>query len=304
MALRTPFLSIFSGAVTCAALALPTAGCQRGGVIDLPDAQGEDAGPDSNLFVRPDTGPLPDSGTPLEDTLIYAHSPNTLFSFSAMTNTVTEIGRFTEPDGTNAPDMVDLAVNAAGEVFTSSARSLWSVDPATARVTEIGTFDVVMGEQFYALTFLAPGQLGADETLLGATNMGDYYQIDPSNARVRRLGSYPDGWLSSGDLVSVEGATYATIRRMDDTVDTLAQITFDASGRSTLRIIGAVRGGGVDFRQIFGLGYWGRAVYGFSNSGQLIEIDRTTGAGRLATTMTGTSRFWGAGVTTRAPVLL
>ena len=55
---------------------------------------------------------------------------------------------------------------------------------------------------------------------------------------------------------------------------------------------------------LIGLGYWGRSVYGFSNSGQLIEIDRTTGAGRLATTMTGTDRFWGAGVTTQAPVLL
>jgi hypothetical protein len=304
MASRSSCLSPLSRGLACATICLAVAGCTRGESIDLPDAQGLDAGPDSNLFVRPDTGPLPDSGTPLEDTLIYAHSPNTLFSFSAMTNTVTEIARFTEPDGSSAPDMLDLAVNAAGQVFTSSATALWSVDPTTARVTEIGTFDVAMGEQFYALTFLAPGELGAGETLLGATNMGVYYEIDPATARVRRLGSYPDGWLSSGDVVSVEGATFATIRRMDDTVDTLAQITFDASGRSTIRVIGAIRGDGMDFRQIFGLGYWGRSVYGFSNSGQLIEIDRATGAGRLATTMTGTRRFWGAGVTTRAPVLL
>jgi hypothetical protein len=285
-------------------VASPLAGCTTRGNVDIPDAAPDDTGPDSNLFVRPDTGPLPDSGTPLEDTLIYAHSPDTLYSFSAMTNTVTEIGMFQEMDGTNAPDMVDLAVNAAGEVYTSSPMGLWSVDPMTARVTEIGTFDVAMGEQFYALTFLAPGELGSRETLIGATNMGDYYEIDPTDASVRRLGSYPDGWLSSGDLVSVEGATYATIRRMDDMVDTLAQITFDDAGRSTIRVIGQIRGGGMDFRQIFGLGYWGRSVYGFSNSGQLIEIDRATGAGRLATTMTGTSRFWGAGVTTRAPVLL
>jgi hypothetical protein len=221
-----------------------------------------------------------------------------------MTNAVTEVGRFTEPDGTNAPDMVDLAVDAEGAVLTASSMALWAVDPATARATEIGTFDVAMGEQFYALTFLAPGELRPTETLVGATNMGVYYEIDPRDASVRRLGSYPDGWLSSGDLVSVEGATYATIRRADDRVDTLAQITFDAGGASSIRVIGPIRGGGMDFRQIFGLGYWGRSVYGFSNSGQLIEIDRTTGAGRLATTMTGTDRFWGAGVTTRAPVLL
>jgi hypothetical protein len=294
---RSSFLAIL--------VALCAPACTTRGTTELPDVAvaGLDGGPDA-AALRYDTGPLPDSGAPLEDTLIYAHSPDTLYSFSAMTNAVTEVGRFTEPDGTNAPDMVDLAVDAEGAVLTASSMALWAVDPATARATEIGTFDVAMGEQFYALTFLAPGELRPTETLVGATNMGVYYEIDPRDASVRRLGSYPDGWLSSGDLVSVEGATYATIRRADDRVDTLAQITFDAGGASSIRVIGPIRGGGMDFQQIFGLGYWGRSVYGFSNSGQLIEIDRTTGAGRLATTMTGTDRFWGAGVTTRAPVLL
>ncbi len=284
------------------AFVLAVAGCPRNSV-EIPDAGGVDGGPDA-AALRYDTGPLPDSGIPLEDTLIYAHSPDTLYSFSAMTNTVTEIGRFREPDGTNAPNMVDLAVNADGVVYTTSPMGFWSVDPETAEATEIGTFALAEGEQFYALTFLAPGELRATETLLGATNMGVYYEIDPADASVTRLGNYPDGWLSSGDIVSVDGATYATIRRMDDMVDTLAQITFDASGTSSIRVIGPIRGGGMDFRQIFGLGYWGRSVYGFSNSGQLIEIDRATGAGRLATPMTGTDRFWGAGVTTRAPVLI
>lgn len=284
------------------ALALPLGACTTRGMMDLPDTGGFDGGPDA-YSIRFDTGPLPDSGTPIEDVLIYAHSPDTLYSFSPMTNTVTEIGRFTETGGSNADDMVDLAVNAEGEVFTSSRDALYSVNVTTAVVTQIGTFDVAEGEQFYALTFLAPGELRPAETMIGATNMGVYYEIQASDASVARLGSYPDGWLSSGDLVSVEGATYATIRHMDDMVDTLAQITFDGTGRSTIRVIGPIRGGGTDFRQIFGLGYWGRSVYGFSNAGELIEIDRMTGAGRLATTMTGTDRFWGAGVTTQAPVL-
>jgi hypothetical protein len=292
-----------SRAVALSSLVLALGACTTRGPTELPDTGGFDGGPDA-FSGRIDTGPLPDSGTPLEDVIIYAHSPDTLYSFSPMSNTVTEIARFTETDGSNADDMVDLAVNAEGNVFTSSRDALWSVNVTTGVVTPIGTFDVADGEQFYALTFLTPGELRPAETLIGATNMGVYYEIDASDASVIRLGSYPDGWLSSGDLVSVEGATYATIRRMDDMVDTLAQITFDGTGRSTIRVIGPIRGGGTDFRQIFGLGYWGRSVYGFSNSGQLIEIDRTTGAGRLATTMTGTDRFWGAGVTTQAPVLL
>ncbi len=287
-------------------LALASTSCVTRGPSSVPDAGSVtyDGGPDA-AALRYDTGPLPDAGTPLEDTVIYAHSPKVLFSFSPFTNTVTEVGRFTLPGGGNAPDMVDLAVNAAGDVYTTSADALFSVDPATAIATRIRVFDVAEREQFYALSFLAPGTLGSTEVLLGATNMGAYYEIDPRTGDVRHLGDYPDGWLSSGDVVSVEGATYATIRRADDTeYDTLAQITFDTAGRSTIRVIGPIRGGGLNFRQIFGLGYWGRSVYGFSNSGQLIEIDRATGAGRLATTDTGTDRFWGAGVTTRAPVLL
>lgn len=296
---------LLSRSLAVSLVALAAACTTRGGPMVLPDTGivPPDGGPDAAL-PRYDTGSWPDSGPSLADTLIYAHSPTTLFTFSPESNTVIEVGTFTLASGEEAPDMVDLAVNAEGQVFTTSATALWSVNPETARATQIDEFDVAEREQFYALTFLTPGTLGSTEVLLGATNMGVYYEIDPRDASVRRLGSYPDGWLSSGDLVSVEGATYATIRRESDReYDTLAQITFDDAGRSTIRVIGPIRGGGTNFRQLFGLGYWGRAVYGFSNSGQLVEIDRTTGAGRLTTTSTGTERFWGAGVTTRAPVL-
>ena len=264
----------------------------------------EDAGVDAP-FVRPDTGPLRDGGG-LADVVIYAHSSGTLFSFSPLTNTVTSIGRFVDTaTSQNADPMVDLAVDSGGHVYTSSATDLWSVDVATARVTSVGAFDVSSGEQFYALTFLAQGELHADrETLVGATNMGAYYEIDPATAQTTFLGQYPGGWLSSGDLVSVRGlGTYATIRQDGDTHDTLAQITFAADGTSRITVIGPIVQGATEYNQIFGLGYWGRDVYGFTNAGELVQIDRTTGAGHLATTDTGTGQFWGAGVTTLAPVV-
>lgn len=42
-------------------------------------------------------------------------------------------------------------------------------------------------------------------------------------------------------------------------------------------------------------------VYGFTDGTQFILIDPKTGKGKLATT--GTTRWWGAGVTTSAPVI-
>jgi hypothetical protein len=279
-------------------------GCTvRPRTVDVPEVGQADAGPGEDAFSFTDIGPRPDSGPPLEDVLIYAHSRDTLYTFNAFTNSVVAIGTFTLASGEIPPNMVDLAVNRDGHIFTSSSHTLYSVDAVTARLTPVADFDVT-DASFFALTFVTQGEIHADhETLVGATNEGVYYEIDPANAHTTMLGTYPDGWLSSGDLVSIEGlGTYATIKHSGDTHDTLAHITFGASS-STITVIGAITEGSTEYTKIFGLGYWGRALYGFSDDGQLIEINRDTGRGRLVSDSTGASQFWGAGVTTRAPVV-
>lgn len=256
--------------------------------------------------LPPDRPDAADDGPDLSSVLIYAHSRDTLYTFSPYTLTVVEVGVFTLPDGTPAPYMLDLAVNEAGDVFTSSETTLFRCDPATAVVTTVGDFGLAAGEELYALTFLPEGVLRSDrETLIGATNAGAYYEVDAATAATTYLGQYPDGWLSSGDIVSVVGlGTYATLKRYDyPSSDMLAEMTFRGDGSVAARVVGPIVDGGTGFRQLFGLGYWGRSLYGFSNSGQLVEIDPRTGAGRLVTTATGTDQFWGAGVTTIAPVL-
>jgi len=45
-------------------------------------------------------------------------------------------------------------------------------------------------------------------------------------------------------------------------------------------------------------------VYGFTNSGQLLRIDRMSGAAEVVSTATGSDQFWGAGVTTTVPFLI
>ena len=84
----------------------------------------------------------------------------------------------------------------------------------------------------------------------------------------------------------------------------LARIIFSSDGTSTVTVIGATRSATEDFRSLFGLGYWGRDLFGFTNSGQLLRIDRMTGTSEVVSTTTGTSQFWGAGVTTIVPVLI
>lgn len=244
--------------------------------------------------------PRGDTGPPLSDVLIYAHSSDTLFTFSPFTNTVSTIGLFTLPDGSDPPSMLDLAVNAAGDVYTASADTLYRVDPLTAVATPIADFDLGRDELLYALTFVVAGVLSPDsEVMIGATNAGVLYRVDVTNARTTMIGTYPDGWQSSGDIVSVAGlGTFATLKRPDFDSDVVAQLLFDTSGRATVVVLGAC-----GYQNLFGLGYWGRNLYGFTLTGQLLQIDRTSGAATIATDMTGTPQFYGAGVTTVVEVV-
>ncbi len=287
---------------TLTAIALVAVGCSArhgGGRPDAGPAFDAGAGVDAQ---RADA-PAVDSGPDVSDVLVYAHSRDSLFTFSPTDLRVTLVGAFHLGDGSAAPFMLNLAVDSEGNVFTSSDTSLYRVNPETAEAALVGDFGLG-SERLYALSFLAPGEYGDGEPLIGATNAGAYYLVDTTSAAASYLGSYPDGWLSSGDIVSVAGlGTFATVRRDDFPSDVLVQILFAADGSSTATVKGPIASSSRNYIQVFGVGYWGRALYGFSNAGELLEIDRDTGAGRLVTTETGTDQFWGAGVTTRAPVL-
>ncbi len=57
---------------------------------------------------------------------------------------------------------------------------------------------------------------------------------------------------------------------------------------------------------IFGLGYWAGKGYGFSDNGKIAQIDMATGTASVVKTLTSTDGggipWYGAGVTTEAPV--
>ncbi len=277
------------------------AGCSsRGGTRGPGGLDGDggrhDAGT-TDAGVPVDAGPRPDAGTPDDDVIVWAHSADTLFAFDPRELVVTSVGDFTLSDGASAPEMTDLAVDEAGTLYTCSRTALWRVDAATAQATHVVDYTLPDGVELNGLTFLPVGTIDpAAETLVGATDSGDYYRIDPATGDATLLGTYSHGYVSSGDIVSVEGAgTYATVKR--DDLDTDVLVRLDPETGTATRV-----GEGIGFRRLFGLGYWRSRLFAFAADGSLIEIDIETGTGSTVSTATGTDQFWGAGVTTLAPV--
>ena len=106
---------------------------------------------------------------------------------------------------------------------------------------------------------------------------------------------------SSGDIVSVRGfGTVATVN-VGTGNDYLARLDPTNGWKAT--IIGA----GTGYDNIFGLGFWAGKLYGFvdngfaANTGAIIDISPTTGSATLV--RAGDIRWFGAGVTTDAPLI-
>jgi hypothetical protein len=220
--------------------------------------------------------------------LVYAHSDQTLFSVDPTSLAVTWIGEFNWPQG---PDqMTDIALDRYGHMMGISYSTLYAIDPSNAKCTFLAFFT----EGMNALSFVAgsAADAGADETLLGAGPDGSVYRIDPVTGAQTWLGYYGNERSSSGDLVSIEGATYATVLDLTDSSDVLVKV--DPSTGAATEI------GATGTTDIWGLGYWDGKLFGFTASNGIVDIDIGTGK---ATPIPGTDSFsfWGAGVITNAP---
>lgn len=275
------------------ALALAVAGCGDDGRRVTRDGAMSDGGSAPDLAAR-DFGPRPDLGDE-DDVIVWAHGPRTLYAFDPRENTVTRVGPFLLPDGEPAADMTDLAVDRDGNLVTCSFDYLYSVDPDTAEATLIGPLDVGADVRFNALTFVPPGVLDPSaEVLIAATAEGNTYRIDRGTGTASPIGTFADGYGSSGDIVSVEGAgTFVTAFREDLDSDWLVRLDPATGAITPIGPTGSAR--------LFGLAYWREQLYAFDSFGRLLSLDIETGDGSVVESSTGADSFFGAGVTTIAP---
>lgn len=269
-------------------LAVLAAGCGASTTIDDPDGGGGGGDPDGGGGGWPDGGPLFDAAPPPWDGVIYAHSSSELYQVDPDTLAVTLIGPFGW-GSVGYDEMTDIAVDRLGAIVGISFGSVYSVDPDTAACTFLAYLD----RQFNGLSFVPAGVIDPTdaEVLVAAALDGTFWRVDPTTGASTQIGAYGGGLGSSGDIVAVEGSTFATVE--NNGLDWLARIN-PTTGTATL--VGATGVNG-----IWGLGYWKNKVYGFSSGNQFVLIDTATGAATVVET--GSVSWWGAGVTTQAPII-
>ncbi len=229
-----------------------------------------------------------------ENAAVYAHTSTELYRVNPDTFTVSLVAPFT---GAAAGDtMTDIAIDKDGQMVGISYTRVYRIDLQTGVTERAGTG--TLPQEFNGLSFvpsiLAFGLEGPD-VLIGSRNSdGKIFQVDPLTGAVNQIGDMGAGYTSSGDIVAVRNfgivaTTGATLG--PDTLVRLAPTTFAATP------IGSTTG----WDNLWGIGFWKGKVFGFAESGPFVVVDTGTGAGTLVDD--SGRAWWGAAVTTAAPVI-
>lgn len=263
-------------------------------------------GIDKNIYEKATDDPGTDH---IRNSVVYANTKTSLYYIDpTKTNQLVWIGEFNGPceEGSG---LYDIAVDQDENIVGIAAEGLYSVDRHTAKCETIVEF-AADAPHFFSLSYVKgvnPNDPNQDVLMAASVEEGQWVQIVPkgnSNDSLFISRGYHDptdrALVSSGDIVSLCSEdeickTYATIKcssgygTYNCESDWLAEIDPE-TGEATLI-------GMTGFRQIFGLGFWGDKVYGFTKNNEYLLIDTETGHGEIVTQY-DTKQFWGAGSVT------
>lgn len=202
------------------------------------------------------------------DCRIYAHTVSQLYLVDPFLGTDEPV--------TSVPSLFDFDTDPDGVLYgISSSRVLHTFDEERDDWARVGTFATSTGNGF-AIDSGRVGYMTAGNNL---------YTVDLETAEATLVGAMGGGFSSSGDCV----------------VDKSDRLFMTSTGAGSDRLVAVSRSTG-EGRLVGSIGYsglwgltaaWGH-LFGFSSSGQIIEIDPATGAGRLAHTISGRSWYGAA----------
>jgi hypothetical protein len=172
------------------------------------------------------------------------------------------------------PNITDIAIDLDGHIYGCSSSALFRIHAETGETIQIAELDVYLA----GLTFVSDGRLvGAGEGV---------WFIDTTTGALTDLvreGRYE----TSGDIIGLpDGLLYWTVWGEDDDADQLIVIDPD-TGQTMHR-------GDTGVPRIFGLGYAGGTLYGFTDTATVIAIDPDFGGGTGERPLGTDGGWWGA----------
>lgn len=266
-------------------------------------------------------------------TLLYAHTDTTLYQADPdqLGAPLTRVGDFdcvgrSTTSGSGGGAMTDLAVTKDGKLYGVSEGAAYplTIDGGTVHCDATWSLPQT---KFYGLAVAPENTVAKDEVLIGADGQGGLYQIDQNSGtptQVGTLGTDPksgEDWALSGDIVFMAngGAPigFATVRTCPGgrctSTDTLIEVDVKRIAPGTQSVLKAVRGkvlrgswcnngSQTSYGSMFGIVAYKDKVFGFSRSGDIVEIHNTDGTGCLVRSDSA-NKYAGAGITTLAPVI-
>jgi hypothetical protein len=197
----------------------------------------------------------------------FAEDSTFLYGVDLPAGVVTRIG------STRGVVLDDIALDPHGTLYGVGS-ALYTVDTKTGAPKVVAMLS--LGVTLNALDF-------ADDGTLYAAGGSDVYTIDVKTGNLVQVATYPVPYSSSGDLAIIGNQLLATVSGGGRT-DTLLSIdltTFEAT------VIGQT-----GFSQIYGLAAYGKQLFGYTSSGDVLQIDPAT-AKSTVLAKTGTP-FYGA----------
>jgi hypothetical protein len=233
---------------------------------------------------------------------VYAHSGQMLYRIDTMTMAVIPIGPFLNLD---TQSMTDIAVDRDERMIGVTLDRIFEVNVATGEATFLADFTGT--DNLTSLSFVPANPANPDgpEMLVAATDTGAVIRIDVvgSTATSTVIGDYGQHQgvdiISSGDIVYVKD--FGTVATVDVGNGPDYVATLDPNNGWQATVIGA----GTGYDKIFGVAFWGGTLYGFTDdgasAGSFVRLDIVSGGATLI--QAGAIRWFGAGVTTIAPII-
>ncbi len=222
-----------------------------------------------------------------QNCVVYADTATTLYTVDPATLQQTQLCNFQglPGAGVSSTSVNDIAVDNNGVLYAVTGDALYQVDPSNCQTTLLASVAQV-STAFNGLSCLIGGQIVAGDAY------GNVVQLDPSTGSVTTVGSYGNGYGCSGDIVAnANGTIYSTAVTNPPNTSTDMLVTLDPNNNYAATVIGDI-----GYVGVFGLGYWAGVLYGFDQSGNVLTIDPSTGAGTVQITNSGI--VWHGGATT------